>query len=282
MLTPAGWSCRLVVKSISYAKAPLLELIVEIRWQVSATGIPGGPGIISGLSAEFDLWFQELTNTLRGQGFHNLERLVPHDMPVMAHQPVYRYRLSDDPFPVVQFGHGIFTVNAGPPSYESWSSFRPRVEQVLEALIASRPDGLELDVFSRASLRYIDLFDAQLRGDASNYAFIRDGLGVVVDLPDGLLDVTADRNRISPTVALRLPVDGDEGASLAFQVAAGRLGQRPTTDTIMDMSYSVDRRIETTPESVLSALDRAYETVHAWFETLTAGLRDRMKPVAGS
>ena len=266
-----------MLPSTIYNKAPLVELIVEIRWAVQVIGIPGGLPIVGGTSSVFDIWFQRLTGSLREQGFHNLERLVPHDMPVFAHQPVYRYKRSEDVFPIVQFGHGIFTVNAGPPNYKSWKVFRPNVRQALEALIANKPDDLQL-VFSRASLRYIDAFDESLRQGASNYAFIRDDLGVSISLPVGLLDITSDENEISPTLALRLPVAEDENATLAFQLAAGRLGGRTSADTIMDLAYAVDREIPATQDAVLAALDRGYRTIHKWFAKLTEKLHERMEP----
>jgi len=271
-----------VEQTISYKKAPLVELIVEIQWPVQTIGIPGGLPIIGGTSAVFDLWFQKLTGALNEQGFHNLERLVPHDMPPMAHQILYRYKKTNEQFPIVQFGHGIFTVNAGPPQYQSWETFRPQVEQALKALLDNKPGDLELKALSRASLRYIDAFGEELRQGASNYAFMRDEIGVTANLPKGLLNLATDENEINPTVAFRFPVKDDENATLAFQIAAGRLGNSSSTDTLMDITYLVGREIDPTVESVLAILDKARGTIHAWFEKLTAKLHDRMEPITES
>lgn len=265
-------------KVVSYKNAPLVELIVQVQWPVQTLGVPGGPAIVTGQSAAFDIWFQRLTGVLREQGFHELERLVPHEMVVMAERPIYRYRRTDAPFPIIQFGHGIFTVNAGPPGYHSWKTFRPNVKQAIAALVKSKPDELQLDGFSRASLRYIDAFDERLRNGVSNFAFIRDDLRVSVELPEGLLELSPDLDRISPSLALRLPVKDDEGATLSFQLAAARLGNRPATDTIMDLTYTVDRTTALTPDAVLEVLQKAYEVIHGWFEQLTSTLRDRMEP----
>lgn len=142
--------------SITYRKAPLVELIVEIRWPVQTIGLAGGPPIVTGQSAAFDIWFQRLTERLRAQGFHNLERLVPHDGIVLAQQPIFRYSRDDGMFPVIQLGHGVFTVNAGPPSYQSWRTFRPEVEAAVAALVETRPQEEPPAAFSRVALRYID------------------------------------------------------------------------------------------------------------------------------
>jgi uncharacterized protein (TIGR04255 family) len=265
-------------KPVTYNKAPLVELIVQVQWPVQILNLPGGPPIVTGQSAAFDIWFQRLTGAMRDQGFHELERLIPHDMPVFAGKPLYRYRRADEPFPIVQFGHGIFTVNAGPPNYRSWKMFQLYVHDALTALIETKPDDLPLDGFSRASLRYIDAFDDQLRAGSSNYAFVRDDLGIQIGLPDGLLDLSPDTDLISPTLALRMPVASDENATLAFQLAAGRLGNRQATETIMDLTYTVDRTIELKPDAVLHVLQTAYDAIHQWFEKLTVNLRERMEP----
>ncbi|MGB5833332.1 MAG: TIGR04255 family protein [Thiohalocapsa sp.] len=266
-------------KPITYNRAPLVELIVQVQWPVQILNIPGAPPIVAGHSAMFDIWFQRLTGVLRDQGFHELERLIPHDMPVLAGSPLYRYRRAGEPFPIVQFGHGIFTINAGPPNYHSWNAFRPYVDGALKALINSKPEDLNLTEFTKASLRYIDAFDDDLRRGTSNFAFIRDDLGVSITLPDGLLELTPSVDQISPTLSLRIPIQGDEGATLAFQLAAGRLGSRPAIETIMDMTYTVDRPVALTADAALAALQNGYQIIHAWFEKLTENLRNRMEPV---
>ncbi|NCA71591.1 MAG: TIGR04255 family protein [Sphingobacteriia bacterium] len=266
--------------SITYRKAPLVELIVEIRWPVQTIGLAGGPPIVTGQSAAFDIWFQRLTERLRAQGFHNLERLVPHDGIVLAQQPIFRYSRDDGMFPVIQLGHGVFTVNAGPPSYQSWRTFRPEVEAAVAALVETRPQEEPPAAFSRVALRYIDRFGEDLRGGRSNYAFIRDDLGISLSLPEGLIELAPDEDGISPILALSLPIDGEQDASLTFQVAAGRLGNTQPTDTLMDMTYAVAGATPISTAEVLTNLDKAYEVIHGWFDKLTAKIRARMEPVA--
>ena len=267
-------------QTITYKKAPLVELIVEVQWSVPTVLPTGGPPIVGGQSATFDRWFQRLTERLREQGFHDLERLIPHDMFSLAHQPVYRFRRGGDRFPVVQFGHGIFTLNAGPPNYHSWATFRPQVERTLAALIATKPEDDAPDTFSHVALRYIDLFDSELRAGASNYAFIRDTLGIGIGLPQDLVAVAPHPDQINPTLAVHLPIADHDNASLAFQVAASRLGQRPTTDTVMDMTYAVREDIPLVTADLMAHLENAYTVIHGWFEKLTARIRERMEPAS--
>jgi len=265
-----------VGENVTYENAPLVELIVEVRWPVKTIGVPGAPPIVGDTSATFDLWFQQLTVALREEGFQELERLVPHDTPPFAHQPVFRYRQPGERFPIYQFGHGIFTINAGPPNYVSWKSFRPTVKTGLEALIDAKPS--ELQSFTNASLRYIDSFGDELRNGLSNFIFMRDELGVTVSIPQKLLEMAADESEIAPTIALKMPLATDDKATLTFQVAEGRIGSATGSNTIMDMVYAVARPVPMKSDETIQVLDRGYDVVHEWFEKLTEKITDRMKP----
>ena len=264
---------------VAYRKAPLIELIVQVQWQVQTLQVPGGPAIVTDSSAEFDRWFQQLTERLREEGFHELERVVPHDVPPIAGQVVYRFRRGPDQrFPVIQFGHGVFTVNAGPPDYRSWASFQPQVEKALSLLLASRPRNSKVTKFNSLSLRYLDCFNEDLRKRASNFAFIRNDLGISIHLPDGLLDMASSLDQVHPTLALRLPLKGDRNASLNFQITAGGFPGTKGWNTIMDMIYRYDDPVDLEVQSVCTFLQRGHEIVHHWFETLISGIRDRLEP----
>jgi uncharacterized protein (TIGR04255 family) len=264
-------------QTVTYRKAPLVELIVEVRWPVQTIGLTGGPPIVTGQSVAFDLWFLRLTDCLRAQGFHNLERMIPHEMFVMAHQPIYRYS-GGTKFPIIQFGYGIFTVNAGPPDYHSWNEFLPQVDRAITALVGTRPID-EPVIFSRVALRYIDCFDADLRAGASNYAFIHNDLGITFGLPSGLIELATNPNQINPTFAMSLPIDGEDNANVTFQIAAARLGDSQTADTLIDMAYTVDGDTLVATTEVLARLHKAYIVLHGWFEKLTVNIRARMEPV---
>ncbi|MCB1849268.1 MAG: TIGR04255 family protein [Gammaproteobacteria bacterium] len=264
---------------VTYKKAPLIELIVEIRWTVQVLGLPGGPPIVSGSSSVFDIWFHGLAGALRADGFLELERLVPHDSPVFAYQPVFRFKKPEVPFPIYQFGHGIFTINAGPPNYISWDDFRPQVESGLQALIAHKPAAANVEDFSVASLRYIDAFREELRSGMSNFAFMRDALGVTIGMPAGLLDFAESEDQITPTFALRFPLKEEDKSSLTFQLAVGRIGRAATNDTIMDTTYSVNRSLTVNTDEVLTVLDNAHDVIHGWFTRLTGQLHEKMIPI---
>src|SRR5712692_4130655 len=132
--------------SLTFAKAPLLEIVVELRWvppqitlQVQQQqGVV--PLVIPTLgSSKLDEFFMRLGGRLHQQGFLAVERLLPPGFS-MLHQPVYRYRKAADPSPspvLCQAGDGLFSVHGVPP-YHSWEKFYAVVENGIRALLDAR------------------------------------------------------------------------------------------------------------------------------------------------
>lgn len=269
----------------TYHDAPLIELIVELRWSVetnSPPGLPpGAPPFVSNTSATFDRWFNTFSTRLEELGYHNIERLVPHDFPPTIYQPIFRYRKKRGmPFPVIQFGHGIFTINAGPPDYISWNLFRPEVESGIKALIESKPKTDDSPgKFISANVRYIDAFRAGLRADLSNFKFMRDDLQSCIQLPTGILDLAESEDLITPTMVVRFPLKDREHSILTLQIAAGQANKEPAT--VMEMTCNTRKAIQMSTASALEILDESRDVLHSVFEIMTKKIHERMKPVVG-
>lgn len=263
---------------VTYAKAPLLELIVELRWMAPAIGMPpGAPQFISSKSPIFDKWNNRLSVSLEDMGYQHLERLLPHDFPPALHQPIFRFkRKSKIQFPLVQFGHGIFTINAGPPDYIDWKSFRPDVEAGISALLASRPVDSGINELTAVSIRYIDAFRENLREGASNYAFMKNNLQASINLPEYVLNLAANEDDILPTIALRFPLKDRANTLINLQVAAGKVNNEPAT--VMEMNSITHGKIATEVATVLDVLDESQKILHETFEAMTHQIQDRMQP----
>lgn len=264
--------------SVTYDNAPLLELIVELRWEVDiAEGPPRAPKFVSSKSPVFDKWNNRFSVALEDLGYQHLERLVPHDFPPAAHQPIFRFKKkSNIQFPLVQFGHGIFTINAGPPDYIDWKSFRPDVEACIAKLLSSKPKDSEINNFLAVSIRYIDAFRDNLREGSSNYAFMKNDLQSSINLPKSVFDLAASEDDIQPTIALQFPIKKRENTLMNLQVAAGKVNDEPAT--IMEMSSITRNTIKAELANVLSILDESQLTLHETFEAMTNRIRGRMKP----
>lgn len=142
----------------TFAKAPLVEIVAELRWQPSGqplqlTQAGGGAGISPAVFIgdttleEFFLGFASHVNQL---GFPRAERLVPSGVPLMPFRPVWRFRRSDNESAGVLYhiGPGLFSANAIPP-YRSWRDFSPVVKSGVEALLKTRVESEKDAPFSQ-------------------------------------------------------------------------------------------------------------------------------------
>jgi uncharacterized protein (TIGR04255 family) len=165
-------------------KAPLVEVVFELRWRLK-----GSPGIPPQLYSDPGLLvlahnFSQRAGKL---GFGERQALAPPEQ-VGAYGVLYRYRKKDAPeFPLLQIGPGIFAANHG-PQYE-WQEFRSLVLDGLRALLRSYPrlPGYPLEPI-HLELRYLDIFDRSLLDTPDIVAFINRGTTMRIDVPAFLQD----------------------------------------------------------------------------------------------
>ena len=143
--------------------APLLEVVFELRWQVHSTGDVFGydPGF-----AAFSKSFEQAMNA---SGYKAHER-VASPGPSFVHRIVNRYR-KQEPFPLVQIGHGIFACNVS-TEYE-WTDFRKMIAQGVQDVLKCYPHTAVTPLVpSLFELRYVDVFNEELVGDQSWQNFL--------------------------------------------------------------------------------------------------------------
>jgi uncharacterized protein (TIGR04255 family) len=133
-------------------RAPLVEVIFELRWDISispleAQALPTDAGFDTSLAA-FTLAVQD--------EFPNREEIaqilgqppLPFRSPYAAR---YRYRPQASSYPLLQLGEGVMTVNDTGDGY-TWDVFKDLVLRASRWLIAIRGEGR----LAAASLRFID------------------------------------------------------------------------------------------------------------------------------
>src|ERR1700721_188505 len=175
-----------------YKKAPLVELIAELRW-LPVGAAPQQPGTVQFVfanDAKVEEFFMRLGGELYQSGFRRSERLVPSGFPIVFGQPAIRFR-SDEAVKksvLYQAGSSIFSVHAIPP-YRSWDNFLPAVKNGVEALLKTRGDGQEQAPFTQLSLRYLDFFGEELMGGRSLDKFISEVMGFNLTLPEALTKI---------------------------------------------------------------------------------------------
>lgn len=260
-----------------FANPPLIECIVELRWNYDAAGA-GGPGlaqmpiVFSGHQEEFFMRFGAKVSQL---GFERLERLVPPGFPVMHQQPVYRFRSGADGKKscLYQVGPGVFSANITPP-YTSWDDFVVIARDGIEKLMESRDPGEREQPFTSCLVRYIDAFKPDLTGGRGVASFLREVMGVEVRLPESVQDSVRQGSEVEPTLQLKLPLRGGQTMSLGFQ--AGNI--EGANCVVMDTIVATDTPVEATTEAVMASLEQAHAEIRRVFIELTQRIRGEMRP----
>lgn len=269
--------------SMTFENAPLIELIAELRWNVHSQplGTPQAPPASIPLMAlnanHFDEFFMRFGGEVYKLGYERAERLLPPGFPLMLFQPVYRYRKSDVASVLYQAGPGLFSANAIPP-YRSWDDFSPVVKSGIKALLKTRSDTEKEFPFSSISLRYIDAFGPALTQGRDVDRFLREVLGLSVELPDGISKHIAVGQMVKPSVQLALPLAN--GMTLNVGIGEGLVNNE--TSIIMDTTVSTTGETPADENSAMRKLNIARDSIHEMFFDLTKSIRDLMKPTGGS
>lgn len=273
--------------SVTFEKAPLIELIVELRWVPQQVALQPGKTSIQGPqqalllpvpflgSSKLDEFFMRLGGKLHQHGFQAVERLMPPGFTIL-HQPVYRYRKAPDPStsPVLcQAGDGLFSVHGLPP-YHSWSKFYPVAEKGIIALLEAR-DSEQRDLpFANVTLRYIDAFTPELRGDRTASEFISSVLGISVSLPSPLQQII--KSGASPEYALQIGLPTPNDTRLTLNLGEASVNGVPSV--LMDTTCAYTEGVVPDMQKIKQVLQSSYTIIHEMFLGLTKPIHDLMNP----
>ena len=127
-------------------KAPLLEVIFEIRWHINNDDERNRYQYLHG----------DLYNTLKSE-YPFRELVVPSHFPVEVYlnQVAHRFRQAKGGYPLIQIGPGIFTINTIEKDY-IWEDFCGQIQNSVKNLITLDSFNAQLPV--SLALRYIDFF----------------------------------------------------------------------------------------------------------------------------
>lgn len=262
---------------ITFKNSPLVELIVELKWDIGVQQIAGAPpGAPAGVAlnpAECEAFFMRFTGPAFGAGYKQIERLVPHGFPLFAHQPVMRFRPGEGKGLLFQVGPGILTVNAMPP-YKSWADFEPEIRKALEALFQSRSAAENAQRFTGLNLRYLDAFSGGLTQQRTVANFLKEVLGIEVHLPEAVTRHATAMEAIKPSVQVQVPMQNERLLSLSF----GDGFTNNSSAYVMDTSIATLRPVEASADAVMNELTFARGVIHEMFFAMTKPLYDEMQP----
>jgi uncharacterized protein (TIGR04255 family) len=255
-----------------FAHAPLIELVVEVRWvppvfdqpddRLDAFGDTGG-------ALPSELFYGRLGSNLGAIGFTRSERTVPPGFPVVSPNTVLRYLAPGDTEGqvVYQVGPGVFAVNAIPP-YKTWANFRPAVERGLTILANSWSDAETPEHFEKVILRYIDAFGDEFLEGSDRYAFITDRLGFKFELPPAISKHVESQ---SPSVFFQMTTPLSNQTELSIRTGEATVSNAPAV--VLDMTVSNRSVTNVDVDDVLAVLDSGHEVINDIFVTVTQSVR---------
>lgn len=265
--------------AITFQNAPLIEVIVELRWGVphpfTSPGLSQTPGQQFHVNLELpqsEDFFTDFGAECGARGLTRAERIIPQGFPVLPGQVVYRFRSNDrSDQNLLQIGAGLFTVNALPP-YNGWPSFQALVSRGIEALLASRPASDKGVGFTSVNVRFINGFGAEFFEGASRLSFLR-SLGFILQVPAELGNVS--REDESTFFNLNYVTGLQGGAKLQVNLGEGVKDGIPIQVVELGSTYE---NVDATPEALLAAINDSHEMIEKIFMDMTTPIHALMKP----
>lgn len=257
------------VKSKRLPKAPLIEVIFELRWALQGGSMPGvvqsDPGLIPLIEA--------FTTAAKKQKFSVFKDQTAHPLQAAGHSIVRRfYRGADLPFPILQIGPGIFASNAG-PTYK-WDEFKKQTISGLDALLHSYP---KVSFFPLSpiglDLRYVDHFNKSILGNAKLFHFLKHATSFQITPTKMLDDSTFFSGDADGRLLFRRHLKGRKDTIFDLDIASASLNT--TGEDVVQMTSRItstngDVPSFSTPKKLLSAvsawLEDAHDITHPFFE----------------
>jgi uncharacterized protein (TIGR04255 family) len=264
----------------SFGKAPIKEIIAELRWGVGSIPIElplnqPVPLPVSFLAdASHERFFMGLGEELSKIGYGRSERLTPVGFPTLPNQPVYRYQSNSDSSKSVLFqaGPGQFSVHGVPP-YKSWEEFSPTVKRGLEAMFRAYSQTVGEQPVSLVTLRYVDFFEENLTRGLDVSDFMSEVLSISLRLPNFVTGI-ATKDRIDNLlVKFSLPV---AAGTLSVTVGDGKLNN--LSGIILDTSVATSGAIAPSVDKMVDVLNASYSILHKLFVSLTKPIEHLMEP----
>ncbi|MEZ5357349.1 MAG: TIGR04255 family protein [Candidatus Zixiibacteriota bacterium] len=247
---------------------PLVEAIYELRWKLDEVQ----KGVF--LDPHYQLSIGQLYNSLKNEYQHH--QLLPNaHMPLelAGHVVQHQFRVSENNWPLIQFGPGIITVN-DTESY-LWEDFYGRIKRAVEALYnayASSQYGLK--PFS-ILLRYIDAIEFDFEKENA-FDFLKDYLKTTIKFDEDLFECTKVRN-FPLFFDLRFAFESTLPEGL-IQLRFARGKKNETNALIMETNVQYINEHELTREVIEKWTNEAHNLTHKWFFKMIEGeLRKRFE-----
>ncbi|MBP8993734.1 MAG: TIGR04255 family protein [Bacteroidales bacterium] len=146
--------------------APLVEVVLELRWKI----------INKSDLSKIPYLYGDIYSLLKNK-YPYRESIVPPEIPMdfLINQPVHRFRVAQNDYPLFQVGPGILTLNTIDSKY-FWDSFSKNSQELIAAFLNVFPFQNEENI--SPSILFLDFFPFDFSKDDA-YNFINDKFNIV-------------------------------------------------------------------------------------------------------
>lgn len=194
------------------AKAPLQEVIFEVRWEAD---VDPASGVMQ--DKEFSMAAGRFHVHVESEFPHVDNRQPFYDMAPHAfiYQAIRQYRPAEGQWPLYQLGPGVFTVNDTNKDYDWQGKFSPLIAKGLDRLEKAYEGTLP---YSQAALRYIDAVKVK------DYDFIDWASFIPGHLNFGFTN-EFDHGMVPSDVSFQQLFTLGDGSQLHLNISSGKDGQ---------------------------------------------------------
>lgn len=239
---------------------PLIEAVFELRWKLEEINR-------TLVDRHFNLLIGRIYDKVSNE-YPYYEKLPSASIPdeISPYFVKYRFRKSENQWPLIQIGPGIITLN-DTDNYK-WEDFFPRIRRLLEAFYQTYPEIDKLKI-NNLLLRYIDAVIVDI-SKVDIFNFIKENLKLDVMLHNSLFE-NPGLQKIPFELDLRFSFESKEPEGLAsLRIARGLVHEKDAIiwETILQSSKSNSPQGIT---EVQSWINNAHDLVIDWFFKMIAG-----------
>ena len=239
---------------------PLVEAILEIRWQLADSDWdPRYPIFVGSL-------FEKIKTTYP---YH--EALPTSNMPrAIPYVAQHRFRASQNEWPLVQVGLGLITLND--TANYSWQDFGARANALAQNLFETYPEPSQL-ILDTVALHYVNALEVG-SNESDLFAFMDAHLKTSVALPDSLFDKASVASQLHDMhLQFSFPLRDPKGeAILAFR--SGTKNKQPILIWEMKVQ-STGTSIAAMPDRFPEWIEGSHTLLEDWFFKFIEGKLER-------
>lgn len=245
------------------SKAPLLEVVTQIRWGVAERNQDGELVQFVFSDAESSNLPEELERAFNNAGFVHVEVFAPEQENVQF-VPVRRYRRDPDGWPIYQSGLGVLSVNQRNDEYD-WQAYKEDVLRGIE-ILSDALRGFHDDIpFIGVELGYVDGFPVE--EDQPFLQFLQEKFRVTLSPPEEFLSAPfVDPRPTSASLSIDLRITEPRGLLICSLDPAEFMGR---SGYVMEtLVRSLGDAVEYSREGLGLWLEAAHRVQQHTFSTL--------------